>query len=154
MMRETIQCLRIFMLQDTVGVVDAIRLDAVQQALLSLYGPPPGISTHGPDAAAVYFATRRQSVRDALGAAMERLLVDLNNHVKLLGAHLLHPCKALYALAAVQGSACDFARAVIKDATTLGMPVAPACDSRARGLYLQAPPRGYRCSWQLPRRPS
>lgn len=78
--------------QDTVGVVDAIRLDAVQLALLGLYGVPPGLSTQEADAAAVYCSKRRVAVRDALGAACEHLLVDLNNHVKLLGEHICHFC--------------------------------------------------------------
>ena len=74
--------------QDTVGVVDALKLDALQLALLNLYeGPYQEPAEASSTAVAVQSeAAHRLAVRDALGAAMQRLLIDLNNHVKLLGA--------------------------------------------------------------------
>ena len=69
-------------------MVDALKLDAVQLALLNLYeGPFQEPAEASSTAIAVQSeASHRLAVRDALGAAMQRLLVDLNNHVKLLGA--------------------------------------------------------------------
>lgn len=68
------------------GIVDALKLEEVQLALLRLYAAAPAAAAQEPDAGAGTPADGRAAVLKALGNAMQRLLVDLHNHVTLLGA--------------------------------------------------------------------
>ena len=57
-------------------MLEADRLEAMQQALLHLYFSPSDAATE----------RRSAAITDALGKATERLILDLDKNVKLLGA--------------------------------------------------------------------
>lgn len=76
-------------MQDTAGVVDRLKFEAVQLALIKLYTEPLAEENHA-------FVMKREkqmgtthnlAVRNTLGNAMQRLIADLSLHMNLLGAN-------------------------------------------------------------------